>query len=314
MADTPLYLAPLAGYTDRAFRELCKDWQADYLLSEMVSADGLIRDQKRTLAFVLFSDKERPYGVQIFGSNPLVMARAAEALLPYKPDFIDINMGCPVKKVVKRGAGSALMQAPTQASEIVKAVKSVTQGQLPLSVKFRSGWDSSNINYMDFGLLMQESGADILCLHPRTSKQMFSGLSNWEHIKNLKQALSIPLIGNGDIDSPESAKQMIEDTHCDAIMIGRGALGRPWLFAQIKEYLRYGEYSPITKDKLLDTALRHIDNALAYKEEHLVVREMRSQLCHYIKAAPGSKEIRERINHAQSVLELKEHLSRWLRI
>lgn len=309
MVDTPLYLAPLAGYTDRAFRNLCKDWGVDYLVSEMVSADGLIRDKVKTTNYIWFDERERPYGVQIFGSDPATLARAAEALLPFKPDFIDINMGCPVKKVIRRGAGSALMQSPVTASEIVKEVKKVTCGTLPLSVKFRSGWDSKSINYLEFGLLMQDSGADLLCLHPRTTKQMFSGLSNWEHIADLKQAVSIPLIGNGDVTDPESAKQMLLETGCDAIMIGRGALGKPWIFNQIKDFLQTGTYKPVTKQDLLHTALKHLDYALQNKREDIVVREMRSQLCHYTKGLPGSAELRNTINHCSSSEEIRLHLT-----
>lgn len=312
MTKIPLYLAPLAGYSDQAFRRLCKDWQVDFLISEMVSADGLIRDQDKTLNYVTFAEAERPYGVQIFGSDPAVMAKAAAALIPFNPDFIDINMGCPVKKVVKRGAGSALMKDPARAAEIVKQVKKAIPASLTLSVKFRSGWDSKSLNYLDFGLRMQDAGADILCLHPRTTSQVFSGHSNWEHIQKLKQAISIPLIGNGDVDSPESAAKMQRDTACDAIMIGRGALGRPWLFTQIKEYLKEGYYHPITKAQILSCTLTHLDYALLYKEEFVVVREMRSQLCHYAKGMPGSKELREKINHSSSVDELRQHLRQWL--
>jgi len=312
LANIPLYLAPLAGYSDQAFRRLCKDWKVDYLVSEMVSADGLIRDQDKTLAYVTFAEEERPYSVQIFGSDPLILAKAAAALLPFKPDFIDINMGCPVRKVVKRGAGSALMKDPLRAAAIVKEVKNAIQGAAILSVKFRSGWDLNSLNYLDFGLKMQDAGADLLCLHPRTTSQVFSGLSNWEHIQKLKQAISIPLIGNGDVDSPETAAKMLKDTACDAIMIGRGALGRPWLFAQIKQFLKDGYYQPITKDQILKTSLTHLDYALLYKEEFVVVREMRSQLCHYAKGMPGSKELREKINHSSSVNELREHLRQWL--
>jgi nifR3 family TIM-barrel protein len=308
LVKIPLYLAPLAGYTDRAFRNLCKDWGVDYLVSEMVSADGLIRDKAKTVDFICFDERERPYGVQIFGSDPATMAGAAESLLSFKPDFIDINMGCPVKKVIKRGAGSALMQNPENASAIVKAVKSVTNGIIPLSVKFRSGWDSKSINYLEFGLLMQDSGADQLCLHPRTTKQMFSGLSNWEHISILKQALSIPLIGNGDVSGPESALRMLQETACDAIMIGRGALGRPWIFSQIKDYLQSAAYKLITKRELLETALKHMAYALENKREDIVVREMRSQLCHYIKGLPGSAELRNTINHCTSAEEIRGHL------
>lgn len=308
MIKIPLYLAPLAGYTDQAFRRLCKDWQVDYLVSEMVSADGLIRDQGKTLNYVRFTEYERPFGVQIFGSDPLVLAKAAEALLPHQPDFIDINMGCPVKKVVKRGAGSALMKDPERAVSIVREVKQVLSGKIRLSVKFRSGWDMQTQNYREFGLRMQDAGADLLCLHARTQTQMFSGRSDWEHIRELKHAVSIPVIGNGDIDSPESALRMQSETCCDAIMIGRGALGRPWLFAQIKEYLDGGSYFSATKNLILKACLKHLDYALETKEEYVVAREMRSQLCHYIKAMPGSKELRDKINHSSSVKELTNYL------
>ncbi|MFW5628971.1 MAG: tRNA dihydrouridine synthase DusB [Candidatus Cloacimonadaceae bacterium] len=312
MAEVPLYLAPLAGYTDQAFRRLCKDWQADYLVSEMVSADGIVRNQPNTMCYAEFSEYERPFFIQIFGFDPLIMAKAAEKLLPLKPDFIDINMGCPVKKVVKRGSGSALMKDPQRASIMVKEVKGAISGACKLSVKFRSGWDMNSLNFLDFGLKMEESGADLICLHSRTTSQMFSGKSNWEHIRILKEKLSVPLIGNGDIDSPESAKAMLDQTGCDGLMIGRGALGKPWLFAQIKEYLKTGAYSPATRQMILDGANTHINYALEYKNELKVVREMRSQLSHYAKGIPGSKNFRERLNRCESADEIRKLLSSWL--
>ncbi|MBP7118342.1 MAG: tRNA dihydrouridine synthase DusB [Candidatus Cloacimonetes bacterium] len=308
MVDIPLYLAPLAGYTDAAFRRLCKDWGVDYLVSEMVSADGLIRDSRKTIDYIRFSEYERPFVIQLFGSAPLVMAKAAEFLIPMNPDWIDINMGCPVKKVVRRGAGSALMKDVPRAVEMVKEVNRALAGRIPVSVKFRSGWDSNSINYLDFGLKMQEAGADLLCLHPRTQKQMFSGLSNWDHIRELKQRISIPLIGNGDVSSLETALQMKQCTACDGIMIGRGALGKPWLFKQIKQFISHDSYDPITKGDLLDTALRHLKYALEDKREDVVVREMRSQLCHYSKGLPGGAELRNTINHCHSADEIRLHL------
>lgn len=298
-----LWLAPLAGFTDRAFRTLCKEAGADVLVSEMVSADGLIRDGGKTLQLMEFGEFERPFAVQLFGSEALTMAKAAEFALRFHPDLIDLNMGCPVKKVVKRGAGSALMKEPQRAALIVKEVKKALAGRAPLSVKFRSGWDLNNLNFMEFGLLMQESGADIICLHPRTTSQVFSGYSNWDHISQLKSVLQIPLIGNGDVDSPEKAKQMFEHTGCDSIMIGRGALGRPWLFDNIKEYQSSGIYQPRTMEKLKTTMLRHLELALVYKPEALIIKEMRSQLCHYLKAYVGAAQIRLRINKATSIQE-----------
>lgn len=308
MSKLPLYLAPLAGYTDQAFRRLCKDWGADYLVSEMVSADGLIRDSRKTEAFIQFSESERPFGVQLFGSDPLTMAKAAEATLHLLPDFIDLNMGCPVKKVVKRGAGSALMKDPDRAGCIVKEVHKAIAGEVPLSVKFRSGWDSSLLNFLEFGKIMEAAGADFICLHPRTTKQMFSGRSNWEHIRLLKQQVSIPVIGNGDVTSPELALKMASETSCDGIMIGRGALGKPWIFSQIKEYLSSGSFTPITNPVLLKTALKHLDNALLHKREDIVVREMRSQLCHYTKGILGGAQLRDKLNHAESAEAIRDLL------
>jgi nifR3 family TIM-barrel protein len=309
LTSNKLWLAPLAGYTDQAFRRICKEHGADILVSEMVSADGLIRDSKRTIQYVEFLEEERPFGVQIFGSDPLVMAKAAEFLIPYKPDFIDINMGCPVKKVVRRNSGSALMKDPELAASIVRETKTALAGEIPLGVKFRSGWDNDSLNYLEFGLLLQASGADFLCLHARTTKQMFSGLSNWEHIAKLKQALEIPLIGNGDIKDPESALKMMKDTGCDSVMIGRGALGKPWIFDQIKQYQTSGEYSPLLHHTWIDTILQHLDYALQTQREAVVVKEMRSQLCFYTKGMIGGAELRHKINQTQSIAELKALIS-----
>jgi len=311
--DKPrLWLAPLAGYTDQAYRQICKEWGAEVLISEMVSADGLIRDSAKTVKYVDFNNSERPFGIQIFGSDPLVLARAAEFLIPFNPDFVDINMGCPVKKVVSRGAGSALMQTPEKAAVIVKEVKTALTGSIPLSVKFRSGWDSNSINSLEFGLMMQDSGADFVTLHPRTSRQMFGGLSNWEHIKALKARLNIPVVGNGDLHCPEDADRMLKETHCDGLMIGRGALGKPWIFSQCREYLTSGSYTPITQNHLLEAVLKHLELALHYQREAVVVKEMRSQLCFYTKGQLGGAELRNKINHAESAEKLRQILKHLL--
>ena len=298
-------MAPLAGFTDQGFRRLAKDWEADVLVSEMISADGLVRDSKRTVEYIRFTPSERPYGVQLFGSDPLILARAAEFCLTFEPDFIDLNMGCPVKKVVKRGAGSALMRDPERAEKIVRMVKRVIDGVLPLSVKFRSGWDAASLNYLDFGKMLESAGADFLCLHARTTKQMFSGSADWTHIAELKQAINIPLIGNGDIVDPESALRMYQQTGCDSLMIGRGAMGNPWIFKHTKQFLNTGSYDSITRDKLVDAILKQIEYALEHKPEHVVVREMRSQICHYTKGIIGGAEFRRRINHSDSAIDLR---------
>ncbi|MDD2331618.1 MAG: tRNA dihydrouridine synthase DusB [Candidatus Cloacimonetes bacterium] len=302
------FLAPLAGYTDQAFRRLCKDFGADILLSEMVSAEGLVRDSQKTMHLLTFSPLERPFGIQLFGSEASSIARAAELLIPLKPDFIDLNMGCPVKKVVKRGAGSALMKDPDKARKIVRETKQALAGILPLSVKFRSGWDLNKQNFLEFGLGLEESGADFLCLHPRTQTQMFSGTSNWEQIRALKQRLSIPLIGNGDINSPEDGLRMFAETGCDAIMIGRGALGKPWIFDQIKTLKSTGSYSSLTRDLLFSTIMTHLDYSLQTKDATLVVREIRSQFCFYTKGLAGGAELRNKINHTDSIGEIKSLL------
>jgi tRNA-dihydrouridine synthase B len=308
LSERKSWLAPLAGYTDQAFRIVCKSFGADVLVSEMVSADGLIRDSIRTVRFIHFDDSQRPYAVQIFGHDPLTMARAAEICIPFQPDLIDINMGCPVRKVVKRGAGSALMTDPARAASIVKEVKTALNGRIPLSVKFRSGWDSQSLNYLDFGLKLQDAGADLVCLHPRTAKQMFGGKSNWEHIAELKKSLNIPVIGNGDIDSPEAAARMYASTGCDSIMIGRGALGRPWLFRQIHQLKESGTYIPITRGQILSAALYHLETALRFKREPVVVKEMRSQLTPYTHGLIGAPELRRKINQAISADDLKNLL------
>lgn len=304
--DKKIWLAPLAGYTDRAYRQLCKIHGADVLVSEMVSADGLVRDSKKTVQYILFDEAEKPFGIQIFGSDPYVMAKAAEFCQPWNPDFIDINMGCPVKKVFRRGAGSALMLDQTLASEIVSRVVEFVGGSCPVGVKFRSGINSQSLNYIEFGMAMQAAGADFICLHPRTQTQMFSGKSAWEHIKGLKAALDIPLIGNGDILNPELAQQMFFDTGCDSVMIGRGSLGRPWIFRQAKELMATGDYAPIRREEILEAIMTHIDLALKYKPERIVTKELRSQLCHYTKGIPGGAELRQQINHAENTALIRE--------
>ena len=306
LTDHRGWLAPLAGYTDQAFRNLCKQRGAEVLVSEMVSADGLSRGQQRTRQFTLFEEAERPFGIQLFGSDPLVLAKAAELCLAWHPDFIDLNMGCPVKKVVKRGAGAALMRTPVLAAEIVREVRSVLAGVIPLGVKFRSGWSDRELNYREFGLALQDAGADFLCLHARTQVQMFGGAANWEHIALLKQALDIPLIGNGDIRDPEDALRMFAHSGCDSVMIGRGALGKPWIFDQCRQLLDHGYYRPVTRDLLLATMFAHIDLALRYKPERIVTKEMRSQLCFYTKGLVGGAELRKAINQAENTTRIKE--------
>jgi len=309
LTDKKLWLAPLAGYTDQAFRKICKDWGADVVVSEMVSADGILHKQKKTLEFLDFTEMERPFGIQLFGSNPKVFSKAVETVIKYNPDFIDINMGCPAHKVIKRGAGGALMSDISRAANIVKEVKANLNGLIPLSVKFRSGCDLNNQNYLDFGKAMQENGADLVILHPRTVKQAFTGLSNWTHIALLKKELTIPVIGNGDIICPEDGPKMYESTDCDSIMVGRGVLGLPWLFAQIKERLNSSGAVALEADKKIETLFRHIDNALLIKHERIVIKEIRSHICYYTKSLSRGAKLRNEINHTEDIESLKKLLT-----
>jgi tRNA-dihydrouridine synthase B len=309
LTDKKLWLAPLAGYTDQPFRRVCKEWGADVAVSEMVSADGIIHKQRQTLTYLDFTPEERPFGIQLFGSDPLVIARAVDTVMSYQPDFLDLNMGCPVKKVVKRGAGGALMADLNLAVQIVKEAKKALPAGFPLSAKFRSGTDFSSLNYLDFGKAMQDAGADFVILHPRTVKQVFSGSSNWGHIAALKQHLSIPVVGNGDVRSVEDGLELFRQTGCDSIMLGRGVLGHPWLFASLKSAIR--EEQPIVlnpKDKL-QSLFRHLEYFLEIKPERLVVREIRAHLCFYTKGLSGGAKLRDMINHTENLASLKKILT-----
>ncbi|MDN5354589.1 MAG: tRNA-dihydrouridine synthase [Candidatus Cloacimonadota bacterium] len=290
LIDGKIWLAPLAGYTDFAFRQICKKMGADVMVSEMVSADGLIYNYDRSISYAQFNDFQRPFGIQLFGSEAKTMAAAAQKILPLQPDFVDLNMGCPVKKVVKRGAGSALMQTPQKAAQITSSVKKVLEKVgIPLSVKFRAGW--KEVTAIEFAQRMQASGADMLCLHARTQKQMFSGKADWQLIAAVKQKLQIPLIGNGDVVSAESAHQLFQTSGCDSVMIGRGIYGKPWLFREIKQ------------KKLLSALqkLEIIKQHLQLAQEHASrpeagIKEMRKHLAHYTKGLTGGSDFRNSIN------------------
>ncbi|MCF7794134.1 MAG: tRNA dihydrouridine synthase DusB [Candidatus Cloacimonetes bacterium] len=292
-----LWLAPLAGYTDKAFRTICKECGADVVVSEMVSADGLIYNNDKTMKYARFNEDQRPFGIQLFGSDAEIMRKGTELILSSKPDFIDINMGCPVKKVVKRGAGSALMKTPEIAEKIVQEIKNVLGGtEILLSVKIRAGWDKFSINATEFGQRMENAGADMICLHPRTKAQMFSGKSDWSLITELKSNLKIPIVGNGDIDDIESAEKMFSETGCDAVMIGRGILGKPWLFNQIKEFQKTSiKTEPEVKEKLA-IIKRHFDLLQHEKGYGRAIKEMRSHLAFYTKGYREGAKVRNFIN------------------
>lgn len=297
ITDRKLWVAPLAGITDQAYRTICKEHGADLLVSEMISADGLVYNKEKSLEYAFFTEDHRPFGMQIFGDNPQIMAQGTEILLKGKPDFIDINMGCPVKKVIKRGAGSALMKTPELAYEIVKSIKSVLAGtEIPLSVKFRAGWDSDSINYLEYAEKMCSAGADILILHPRTRSQMFSGASNWDYIKELKSNFQIPVVGNGDIRNAFDAVEMLNKTGCDSVMIGRGLIGNPWIFEEIKHFQKTGEQLFISSVQKFETIKKHLELAIKWKGERRALPEMRSHLSNYTKGLQGGASARKDIN------------------
>ena len=296
--ETPgnVFLAPMAGVTDLPFRLICKQFEASLLYTEMINAKAVCYEDKNTFDMLLVEDEEKPVAVQIFGSEPGFMAEAARTLTELNRfEIIDINMGCPAPKVVKAGDGSALMKNPKLAYDIVNKVKAATK--LPVTVKFRKGWDEQSINALEFGKLMQEAGADAVTLHGRTREQYYSGTADWEIIKELKEKLTIPVIANGDITSFEAAERILDITKADALMIGRGAQGNPFIFKEVNDYMESAilpkEISPKLK---IDTAISHYKLALKYKTQHKAVTEMRKHLGWYLKGLKNSARIKDHIN------------------
>ncbi|MCX5780259.1 MAG: tRNA dihydrouridine synthase DusB [Firmicutes bacterium] len=293
-------LAPMAGVTDRAFRSIAKSFGCGLVVTEMISDMGLIYGQSRTQRIADTSGETRPVAVQIFGSDPDSMGRAARIVQELGADIIDINMGCPTPKIVRNGEGAALMQDIPRCREIIRAV--VGAVRVPVTVKMRSGWDHEHITCVELASVAQEEGAAALILHPRTRMQFFAGVSDWTLIKKVKAQVQIPVIGNGDIHSPQDAGRMLAETGCDAVMIGRAALGNPFIISATLEYLRSGQLQdPPSREERIETARRHLQLAIACKGEWVAVREMRKQLAWYIKGRPGAAHIRTQLNTATSL-------------
>lgn len=298
-------LAPMAGVADRAFRELCKRNGAAYVITEMVSSKGLTMQDKKSKELLFISDIEHPAGAQIFGDTPETMALAAKKALEFNPDFIDINMGCPAPKIAGNGGGSALMKKPELAGEIVKAVREAVD--LPLSVKMRIGWDENSVNCVELAKICEANGADAITVHGRTKVQMYSPPVNLSQITLVKKAVSIPVIGNGDIVDGKSAEKMLSETGCDFLMVGRGALGAPWVFNQINAYLQKGEIIPEPQiDEKMTVMLDHIKTLCEYKGEYIAMREARKHSAWYIKGMRGAAEFRREIGSLEHYEQLEK--------
>jgi nifR3 family TIM-barrel protein len=320
-----LFLAPVAGYTDRAFRSICAELGASFSFTELVSAEAVYRNPGLYLPshskeikcpragssenLVRRGDSEKHYAIQLFGGEPESIYKAAVHLAPFHPDVLDINSGCPVPKVVKNGAGSALMKNPANVGRVVEAAVRASRdslGNIPVTIKMRSGWDSNSLNYAECARIAVEAGAAMVSLHPRTRAQGYSGRSDWLHITDLVTRIAVPVTGSGDLYTPEDAQQMLSETGCAAVMFARGAMGNPFIFSSTLSFLETGSWEAVSFSARIAAAMRHLKMLAVDIGERAACLEMRKQFCAYTKGLVGGAVLRGKVVHAVTIAEYEQ--------
>ena len=310
--DNPSVLAPMAGVTDLAFRLLAKEMGCGLVVSEMVSAKGLLYENCRTKDLIRIDPRERPTAIQLFGSVPAELAEAARRVEASGADIIDFNMGCPTHKIVRNGEGSALLRFPDLAATILKEM--VAAVDIPVTVKIRAGWDAGSINAVEIARRAEQAGVSAIAVHARTREQFYAGKADWNIIREVKQAVKVPVIGNGDVRTVQDAERLLQETGCDGVMVGRAACGNVWIFRQIATYLKEGRLTPCPSfAEKAATLLRHLDMLTELKGTHIAIREMRRHAVCYVKGLPKSAELRTHFNQAMERSDFEHILDEYMK-